>query len=81
VLTLVAIEDYGGAATQTDIPGARRFWTPAATDRYILSLQGVYTIATAGPLRVILEVALPSAVGLNNFGTGSLIVRRTHVGS
>jgi hypothetical protein len=81
VLTLIAIEDYGGTATQTDIPGARRFWRPAATDRYILSLQGLYTIATAGPLRVILEVALPSAVALNNFGTGSLIVRRTHVGA
>lgn len=82
VLTLIAIEDYGGAATQTDIPGARRFWTPAAANRYILSLQGVYTIVTAGPLRVVLEVALPSGgVQIASYGTGSLIVRRTHVGA
>ena len=81
VLTLIAIEDYGGAATPNDIPGARRFWTPVAADRYILTLQGVYTVAAAGPLRIVLEVALPSGgVALNNYGTGSLIVRRTHLG-
>lgn len=82
VLTLVTIEDYGGAATQTNIPGARRFWTPAAAQRYILSLHGLCTIATAGPLRVVLKVSLPSGgVQLASYGTGAIIVRRTHVGA
>lgn len=82
LLRLVTVEDYGGAGTVTAIPGAA--WvTQAGPGRNRAVLQGITTISTAGPLRVRLEVSGPTA-GLDlmyNYGTGSLIVRRTHVGA
>lgn len=81
-IKLVAVEDYGGAATETDIPGAKRSWRAQSTDRYTLALNGLYTIGLAGPLRVIMHVSLPSGgTALNNYRTGALIVRHTHVGA
>ncbi len=83
---LIAIQDYGGAATRATIPGSAMisYLTLSGSGdgpRARLALVGLFTVATAGPLRVILNIDGGSADHVTTvYQVGGLRASRTHIG-
>ncbi len=78
-LRLTSIQDYGGTAVTAALPGS--LWYTQESDRMQVTLQGSLTIATAGTLRIVLQVrTAASGAILSNLGTGCLMGTRYTLG-
>jgi len=78
-LRLRGFEDFGGAGTEREIVGA--LWYTRTSSRIQFSLAGTRTIVTPGPFRVLLQAKIgESGASFYDYGTGSLIATKYHLG-